>query len=95
MSVQVRKSLSTKWVQDVRKQQETLEGAMSSPFLAERMKLKVTWKGMSSQTYKYNVKILGEGKYFKLSQCFNCSRASWQPLILSKWEVLGSVGVCG
>lgn len=94
MSVQVRKRLSNRtngckgWANSRTPQ--------SKPhiclFVAERMKLGVIRKQVSSQTLKFNIKIFAQGKHIKHSGCldFNCSRVSWQLLILGKWEVLGS-----
>lgn len=81
-----------KWVQGVGKQQEASEQATCLSFIAERTQVEVIWKWTSSQTVKFNVKILAQGKHLKhMGRLdFNCSRVSQQLLIPSKWEVLGS-----
>lgn len=80
-----------KWVQGVGKQQDAPEQATCLSFIAERMKLEVIWKQMISQTLKFNVKILAQGKHLKhLGRLdFNCSRVSQ----LQLQKQAGSFGV--
>lgn len=86
-----------KRVQGVGKQRETPEQATCFSFIAERMKLKVIWKQMSSPTLKFNIKICAEGKHLKHSRHldFNCSRVSQRLLFSSSGKFWGLASVCG